>query len=131
MVLGILVGLTSVAAFGLTYFSTVARANRAEAVLRQVENARLSYLIDHPVESYTDVTPAKISPFLPGGWDGAQALLDVNGYTIAESDLKGVVIGYGFKEQPTEGILPGLDAMGMPMVIKGFRCTLRCPEGLD
>ncbi len=126
LVLGLLVGLTAIGAFGLKYFTTVARTNRAEAILRQVENARLSYLIDNPVENFTSITPTKISPYLPGGWDGAVAMMRINGYTLLSDDLTGVDIGYGFTEKPeTAG---GFDASGLPMMVKGFQCNRNCPN---
>jgi type II secretory pathway pseudopilin PulG len=126
LVLGMLVGLTAIGAFGLKYFTTVARSNRAEAILRQVENARLSYLVDNPVENHTTVTPDKISPYLPGGWDGAVQMLAINGYTLDASDLTGLDIGYGFVEKPSG--TAGFDASGLPQMVKGFQCNRQCPD---
>lgn len=119
MVIGILLGMTAMSVFGLTYFSSLSRANRAEAILRQVEKARLSYLIDNPTSSYLQITTVDISPYLPGGFSGALEILRLNGYEVSEGDLRTPTISY---RKTTDGPL-GPD---WTVKIRGFQCS-NCP----
>lgn len=121
LVIGLVLGMTAMSVFGLTYFTYLARAQRAEGILRQVENARLSYLMDNPTETYSSVTGPAIDPYLPGGWIGAQEVLTVNGYKITEADLKTPLISYSV-------VTGGLTANLWAMRIRGFNCT-NCPKG--
>lgn len=95
LVLGLVVGLSSLSIFGVTYFTSLAKASRAEAVLKQVENARISYLSDTPTASYTQLTPANLDPYIPGGWNFAVSVLSSNGYSLIGTDIQQPLITYG------------------------------------
>lgn len=124
MVIGILMGMTAMSVFGLTYFSSLSRANRAEAILRQIEKARLSYLIDHPTQNYRMITTLDISPYLPGGWISAVEVLEENGYTIAESDLRTPTVSY------STGSVGFGGGPGWTIPIRGFCCN-NCEGGAN
>lgn len=124
MVIGILMGMTAMSVFGLTYFTSLSRANRAEAILRQVEKARLSYLIDHPTHSYRQITTLAISPYLPGGFSAAIQVMEMNGYTLTESDLRTPTIHYSVIEGGRQFEL----GPNWNIPIRGFCCT-NCPDG--
>jgi type II secretory pathway pseudopilin PulG len=114
MVIGIVLGMAGMSVFGMTYFTSLARANRAEAVLKQVEKARLSYLIDHPTHSYREITGSNISKYLPGGFSAMQDILRDNGYDVSEGDLRTATIGYtSIDRRGPQWTLP----------IRGFCCS--------
>jgi len=86
LVIGIVVGLSALAAVGLGAAQGVARASRAEAALRMVETARLSYLSDNPHVMRKDVSQDKLDKYIPGGFAAAADIVAENGYTIISID---------------------------------------------
>lgn len=102
LVIGIVVGLSAVTIFGLGNFSAMARASRAEAAMRMVESARLSFLSDNPQIPLSQVTEANLGPYIPGGFTSARSILQDNGYDIATpADLRTPRIGYRFRPGTT------------------------------
>jgi type II secretory pathway pseudopilin PulG len=102
LVIGIVVGLSAVTVFGLGNFSAMARASRAEAALRMVESARLSFLSDNPQVPLGSVNRANLNPYIPGGFDTVDSILRDNGYGIAvPADLQTPRIGYRFQPGTT------------------------------
>lgn len=119
LVIGLVVGMTSLSVFGLTVFSTISKAHKAEALMRQIENARLSYLMDNPTQQYGGVTGDKIDQYLPGGWDATKELLDANGYTITEGGLQSATISYTLNS--------GTAGASWASKVRGFACS-NCGE---
>lgn len=77
----------------------MADSKRAEAILKQVQNARISWLIDNPTKSVEDVTLAGISDYLP--FPDVDRELSALGYALA--DVTSVPICY---QIVTQGALP-------------------------
>lgn len=93
--IGIVVGLTAMTIFGLGNFSAIARASRAEAAMRMVESARLSYLSDNPQVPLSSVVEANLDPYIPGGFLSINSILADNGYGITmPTDIRTPRIGY-------------------------------------
>lgn len=108
MVIGIVIGLTAMTIFALGNSAAMARASRAEAAMRMIESARLSFLSDNPQVQLTAVTGNNLDPYIPGGLASATAILDDMGYTIRiPGDIQTPRLGYAF-------------ARGNPLPLKGF-----------
>lgn len=102
LVIGIVVGLSAVTIFGLGNFSAMARASRAEAAMRMVESARLSFLSDNPQVPLANVTEANLTQYIPGGFAAARSILQDNGYDIVTpADLQTPRLGYSMGPSTT------------------------------
>lgn len=93
LVLGLLLAISGFTVFGAGYFAKINAARKAESVLRQVENARMSYLVDNPNQSYADVTLTVIKEYMadPEMLDK----LDGFGYKLTDADVKAYPLTYG------------------------------------
>lgn len=106
LVLGMVVGLTAITIFGLGNSAAIARASRAEAAMRMIEAARLSYLSDHPEVPLANVSAVDLDQYIPGGTAAAVAILNDNGYTIRlPAHIRTPRIGYtlGNSSEPLKG----------------------------
>jgi type II secretory pathway pseudopilin PulG len=82
LVIGLTVGLSALAVYGLGAATATARASRAEAALRLIETARLSYLSDNPQIALANVAATNLTSYIPGGYAAAESIVNDNGYSI-------------------------------------------------
>ncbi len=95
LVIGIVVGLASLTIVGLGNSTRIANAARAEAAMRMIESARLSYLSDNPQVVVGNITAANLDRYIPGGTAAAINILTDNGYIIRmPADIRTARIGY-------------------------------------
>ena len=93
LVLGLLLALSTFTVFGAGYFSKLNAARRTEGVLRQVENARMSYLVDNPNLSYSDLSVSVLANYMPD--PSILAELPNYGYSLTDADVKAFPMTYG------------------------------------
>ena len=105
MVLGLAVALTTITIFGIGQSSAIARAARAEAAMRMIESARLSYLSDNPTRVVGTVLPTDLDPYIPGGFTNALAVITNNGYSMSlPRDIRTARIGYSMDPGVTQRV---------------------------
>jgi prepilin-type N-terminal cleavage/methylation domain-containing protein len=66
MVLGLLVLIGGAGVAGFNSWRTYRDQLQAESALNTVAGAQRAYLIENPTASYSDLTQALLTPFLPG-----------------------------------------------------------------
>ena len=102
LVLGLLLVLSTAGIASFGYISRLSCARHAESILRQVDNARMSYLTDNPSLTYQDVTLAALTNYMsdPAMLTNLPAL----GYTLSDANVQSYPLSYGIA--PNSSALP-------------------------
>jgi len=97
LVVGLILSMTAMGLMGTAWFAKMNAAKRAEATLRLIQNARVSWLVDNPTQNFNTVTWGNLGEYL--NVKELQDELRELGYEFTEADLRAEKITYGISDE--------------------------------
>jgi type II secretory pathway pseudopilin PulG len=99
--IGILLAMAVITMFAAGSYSRINDSRQAGAILKEIDSARTSYLVDNPNLSYGDLSVSIVTPYMPNPGDITN--LPTLGYSVGDGNVQSFPLSYHIIKQ---GALP-------------------------